>query len=309
MNNHLPFIHGISADNGIPNKERNSTGSGNAVTSFSIQPFNTAVPLHDITRKHNLSTQYEIFLFTRGTGILESGYTSNEVERGYVLCINPGCSFSITAHELQGYHISFSASFLTTTDVVAMPLLFQLLYHCGNEPFMHIIAGDAMEALIAMAAGMQKECITPRENSKDILQGLFFVFMTYLPYASKPVKQSDFCDRLFEYASHFITLVKTHYHTHKQVADYARMMCVTPSFLNNVMKKKTGQTASRHIYDVIVLEAKKKAAFTTASMKEIAYELGFIDIYHFSKFFKKNSGLNFSRFRKEQTGMLLATIG
>jgi AraC-like DNA-binding protein len=298
MNNHFSLISEAAAGSGVASNERNITGTGNNMAPFSILPFSNTKQIQ------RLSTQYELFLFTQGTGTSESGYTRNQVERGCVLCITPGCSFSITAHELQGYHISFSAGFLTATDVVAIPLLFKLLYHNSNGPFMHIIADDALETLVAVATGMQKECAKSGENSKDILQGLFFVFMTYLPYASNPVKQSDLSDRLFEYASHFITLVRTHYHTYKQVADYARMMCVTPGFLNNVIKKKTGQTASRHIYDIIVLEAKKKATLTTASMKEIAYDLGFADIYHFSKFFKKNSGLNFSRFRKEQTGML-----
>ncbi len=308
MNNHLSFIRGIAADNRIPENETKIASTRSTAVPFSIEPFNSGISSHQTTGKQYRSTEYEIFLFTQGTGTFESGYTQNEIERGCVLYINPGCSFGITAHELRGYHISFSVGFLTSADVVAIPLLFKLLYQNNSEPLIDIIADDALETLIAVAAGIQKEYIVHRVRSKDILQGLFFVFMTYLPYASKPVKESVFCDRLFECASHFIALVRTHYHTHKQVADYARMLCVTPSFLNNVVKKKTGQTASRHIYDIIVLEAKKKATFTTASMKEIAYELGFTDIYHFSKFFKRNAGSSFSRFRKEQTDMMLPNL-
>lgn len=307
MNRHLSLIRGASADTGIPNNVLPVAGNGSTAIPFHIVPFNTA-KLPGTAQRQRSSNQYEIFLLTQGTGIFESGYTRTKIERGYVLYINPGCSFTITASELQGYHISFSAGFISATDVMALPLLFKLRYHSNDAPLMDIVADDAMETLIAVVTSMQKACITSGVRNIDILRGLFFVFMTYLPYASMPVQQSAFCDRLFEYTSHFITLVKAHYHTHKQVTDYARMMCVTPNFLNTVIKKKTGQTASRHIYDTIVQEAKKKAKFTTSSMKEIAYELGFLDIYHFSKFFKKNSGLCFSSFRKEQNGMMLQDI-
>ena len=34
-------------------------------------------------------------------------------------------------------------------------------------------------------------------------------------------------------------------------------------------------------------------------MKEIAYGLGFADLAHFSKYFKRASGINFSDFKKE----------
>ena len=49
----------------------------------------------------------------------------------------------------------------------------------------------------------------------------------------------------------------------------------------------------------VVLEAKRQATYSGASMKEIAHQLGFDDIAHFSKFFKNFSGLSFSNYKKE----------
>jgi len=45
------------------------------------------------------------------------------------------------------------------------------------------------------------------------------------------------------------------------------------------------------------------AAYSTVFMKEAAYDLGFNDFSHFSKFFKSTTGINFSDFKKERIVM------
>ena len=63
-------------------------------------------------------------------------------------------------------------------------------------------------------------------------------------------------------------------------------------------KKITGSTASHHIQQQIILEAKRQAMYFSTSMKQIAYNLGFDNIAHFSKFFKHNCGMNFTDFKR-----------
>ena len=82
------------------------------------------------------------------------------------------------------------------------------------------------------------------------------------------------------------------------VSDYAGQLYVTPNYLNRTVKKITGFTASHHIQQHIITEAKRQAMFSLSSMKEIAYSLGFDNLAHFSKFFKTNSGMSFRDFKK-----------
>lgn len=86
------------------------------------------------------------------------------------------------------------------------------------------------------------------------------------------------------------------------VTDYADELIVTPNYLNEVIKKITGFPASHHIQQRIVLEAKRQAAYSNLSMKEVAYQLGFDDMAHFSKFFKNASGQSFTDFKKALVG-------
>ena len=51
-----------------------------------------------------------------------------------------------------------------------------------------------------------------------------------------------------------------------------------PNYFNEVIKKITGRSAGHHIRERIILEAKRLALYSEINMKEIAYELGFIDL-------------------------------
>jgi AraC family transcriptional activator of pobA len=77
------------------------------------------------------------------------------------------------------------------------------------------------------------------------------------------------------------------------------VISVTPNYLTEVVKKVTGNSASYHIQQRMVQEAKRLAMYSDANMKDIAYTLGFDDLSHFSKFFKNAAGMNFTEFKKK----------
>jgi YesN/AraC family two-component response regulator len=101
-----------------------------------------------------------------------------------------------------------------------------------------------------------------------------------------------------ELVSRFMEHLNSHFATKKLVSDYAEDLCISPNYLNTIIKKVTGFPASHHIQQCIIREAKCRALYSGAMMKEIAYDLGFNDLAHFSKFFKNYSGSSFSSFMK-----------
>ena len=84
----------------------------------------------------------------------------------------------------------------------------------------------------------------------------------------------------------------------KMVAEYTAELLVTPNYLNRIVKRNSGLSASHYIRKRIVLEAKRMGRYSDAGMKEIAYDLGFLDLAHFSRFFKTFGGTNFSEFKR-----------
>lgn len=84
----------------------------------------------------------------------------------------------------------------------------------------------------------------------------------------------------------------------RQVNDYASELNISSDYLNNVIKTSVGKTAKELIQQRIILESKRLGLHTEMSTKEIAYNLGFDDPSHFSRFFKNAENISFSDFRK-----------
>ncbi|MBZ4191152.1 helix-turn-helix domain-containing protein [Niabella beijingensis] len=91
---------------------------------------------------------------------------------------------------------------------------------------------------------------------------------------------------------HFHNLVEQHFREHKSVSFYAEQLNVTPNYLSILCKKKFRMPAIALIQQRVILEAKKLIHASDISVKEIAFELGFRELAHFSFFFKSKTGLS-----------------
>ena len=85
----------------------------------------------------------------------------------------------------------------------------------------------------------------------------------------------------------FTKLVDTYYKNIRGVKEYADMLHVTPNHLNRLIKKQSQKTASSIIQDRLILEMKTMLKYSTKNISEIAFELNFTDVAHFSNYFKQ----------------------
>ncbi|GAA4275139.1 AraC family transcriptional regulator [Aquimarina gracilis] len=84
-----------------------------------------------------------------------------------------------------------------------------------------------------------------------------------------------------------------------QVSTFAETQQLHPAYFSTVIKTKTGISANKWIQDKTVTEAQALLSKSTTPVKEIAYRLGFNEPTHFSKFFKKQTGLTPNQYRKQ----------
>jgi AraC-like DNA-binding protein len=103
----------------------------------------------------------------------------------------------------------------------------------------------------------------------------------------------------FDVVRQFNLLVENHYRHKHRVADYADLLNRSPKTLSNWFALYNQKSPLQVIHDRIILEAKRLLLYTDKNSKEIAYELGFEEVAHFGRFFKKNTGLPPGAFKQD----------
>lgn len=82
-------------------------------------------------------------------------------------------------------------------------------------------------------------------------------------------------------------------------SEYADKLRISARSLNEIIKKHTGISAGEYIRTKTVFEAKRLLSFTSLTVKEIAYKLGFDDVAYFSRFFKKATNISALQYRED----------
>ena len=100
----------------------------------------------------------------------------------------------------------------------------------------------------------------------------------------------------------FRHLVSSNYRQEKSPAAYATLLNLSLPYLNECVKGTTGKPVSYWIRQAVILEAKRLLAYSTLSIKEIAYQLGYDDHTYFSRLFIKVMDITPARFRKTYHG-------
>jgi AraC-like DNA-binding protein len=98
-------------------------------------------------------------------------------------------------------------------------------------------------------------------------------------------------------AYEFRKLVRENYLNLKKPKEYASLLNISVSYLNEVVKEQTGYAVSHWIKEEILLEAKRLLYYTQQNSKEIAFALQYEDYAYFSRFFKQNTGITPLEFR------------
>lgn len=258
----------------------------------------------DSLRAHNALPHrqnfIEIIWITSGQCTVVVDMQKFEMGADSVCCVTSGQIHQLIGNEhTQGYLYQFTEDFLYMGEHE-----FDLMYHSGLFQAFSRSAGITIDAenaveMLEITQKMMREADNVYLLRTELMRRYLKIFLIYLTRQLRGTLQTTIQTRNIELVEKFKNMVEAMFKNKKKVADFARELSVTPNYLNEIVKKITGYPASHHIRQRVVLEAKRQAAYSDVCMKEVAWNLGFSDIAHFSKFFKNSTGTNFSDFKKE----------
>lgn len=241
---------------------------------------------------------------TKGGDILID-FRRYEMLAGRLFLIGPEQTNQRKSLQERGVLLSFSEAFLQTTGLTAhdVLILFGAVY---QHPFLDL-KEDLQQLFLKLTdlIALELKQATP---SQAILSRYLFILLNYLLRECHvqiakltPARHSE---RLFKLSS----LIEAHFLEHKPIAFYAEALDITPKHLNNLCRQYLHTSLADMQNARLLLEAKRMLHFTSLSVKEIAYQLGFEDASYFVRFFKRLAGTTPALFRAGGSESTIAAV-
>ncbi|MCG2612832.1 helix-turn-helix domain-containing protein [Terrimonas sp. NA20] len=252
---------------------------------ISIQPVRASGTVNDNTEG------FTLIVLSEGSGTINIDGGQISWEGTYACPLNDDCNYIIKESSFRsGYEIKLSKAFIQRNNLAIELLPFT---RCNGFS----LQSPAAEEIVYLVKKISLLQNFTNGQDESITATLIKLLLLYLHKSMPETNRAVTAKRQHALAGLFFNLVGKHFRARKMVTDYASELCISPHYLSQVVKEVTGETPSYFIQQQIAKEAKKQALMSSKSMKEVAYDLGFDDQAHFSKFFKKNTGMNFTTFR------------
>lgn len=116
-----------------------------------------------------------------------------------------------------------------------------------------------------------------------------------LKQGAAPNRLQDKNDRYF---LRFTDLLEEFFKTQQPIQFYADKIGVTPARLNTLCRRLAGRTALQMLHERLLLEAKRNLTYTSMTISEVSFHLGFSEPAYFTRFFKRLTGQTPNDFRQ-----------
>ncbi len=199
----------------------------------------------------------------------------------------------------EGYIIYFKASLFETLNNS---------YDVQNEfPFFKLhtlplyqIEDDDFAEIVSIVKEIYHESRVDKMHQLEIIRSQLLILL----YKIKRITQNDegiiSMNRYDAIMAKFEQLIHTNGNTFLEVNEYASQMNISPVYLSECVKKASGKSAQKVIIDYKTLSAKALLHKKNKSIAEIADILAFNEVANFNQFFKRNTGITATQFRKKQ---------
>lgn len=245
---------------------------------------------------------YSLIWIRNGRGSAKADFSEHDFTQNTLFAFSPYQPFMFQKdEELQGVVINFHPDFFCIhkhqQEVACNGVLFNNIY---NPPFVSVdeTANSTFKMLLEqITSEMQNPALAQYELLVSYLK-IFLITASRL----KTAQQTETQINPEETKEPFIlqnlkNYIETHFKTKHSASDYADLLNISAKALAKLTKTHFNKTLTDLISERIIIEAKRELYLTNKAVKEIAYELGYIDEYYFSRFFKNNADISPQAYR------------
>lgn len=251
-------------------------------------------------KTHRHAAFFQILYFRGGTGDAVFGAHSHPIQPPVMITVPPQCEHGFRfSRDMDGMVITmlaarFGSSGRTICDAGMPPRLISLgpdhadaafLTHSLERLCAELVSGGAfhddlvesyLKSIVLLAARMTAPELPPGGESSSTEERLKLLNI----------------------------MVNRHFREHRPAEFYAGHLGLSATHLNRIVKAATGQSTNGLLARRLADQAKRDLVFTSASIKQIAYDLGFADPAYFTRFFTRETGTTPRQYRTEQSARM-----
>lgn len=245
---------------------------------------------------------YNVYgIFLRGDDLVDLTYGCGryDYKEGTLITVAPGQIGGAEDNgekvNISGWSLLFHPDLLHGTALEKKIAGYSFFDYRINEA-LHMTE-EERELIVGIMRSIETEINKPRDKYQDnIIVGYLELMLNFCQrfydrqFTTRKVENSDLLSR-------FHSILKEYYvndtqlrHGLPSIQYIADKMCLSPSYLGDLIRRTTGINASKYIQRLVVQEGKNRLS-AGHSISETAYSLGFEYPQHFTRFFKREEGI------------------
>ncbi|RJF99190.1 helix-turn-helix domain-containing protein [Noviherbaspirillum saxi] len=249
-------------------------------------------------KPHQHNGLFQILYLHSGSARIQLDDKQSLMQGGQVLMVPQIC--------IHGFE--FDRNTVGHVVTLAYPLISKLTRQMGDglvaltHPSLHTLGEDEESAHIRMAfAALDAEYRATAPHRDILIEALLGAILVWLTRHAMqaPLMQHKEAPRGSRHVARFCELLEEHYSQHYPVAYYASQLGITAAHLNLLCRQNADKSALDLIHERVLLEAKRNLVYTSMTISEVSYAIGFSDPAYFTRFFKRSVGQSPKDFRRQ----------
>ncbi len=265
-----------------------------------LERFRTRLSSNDFDPYHPHRMSNFCFLFiTKGQGQHLIDFKRYPYQSGSVIFVNHNQVHAFDPEDRpQGTMINITTEFFSNSAANIRTSYFVPVHQLmATSPVLTTLPEDLNDSCKVLLAEVKK---AQHEGDDDVVLQLLVSALLIKLGRQRKSHLSHLSKQQKERYDLFITLVEQHFFETREATQYSQWMHTSYKNLNQLCKSCCGHTAKQLIDFRIIIEIKRKLALDGLPIQQTADDLGFEDITHFNKYFKRLTGLTPATFKRER---------